>query len=94
MPSQVKIAEFKNHLSRYLRAAQKGTEVVITDRETPIARLVPYKRPAKLLLSRPPTGSLKDLDRLPVYAPKNLTLADLEEALREERRDRFEDGPL
>jgi prevent-host-death family protein len=90
MRSEVRIAEFKSQLSRYLRAAQAGSEIVIKDRDTPVARLVPYTPPARRLETRPPVGSLKDLDtmRRPPR-PKNLKLKDLEAALREERRDRF-----
>jgi antitoxin (DNA-binding transcriptional repressor) of toxin-antitoxin stability system len=35
----------KNNLSRYVRAVRNGEEVVVLDRDTPVARLVPY-RPA------------------------------------------------
>jgi len=41
MKSKVGIAEFKAHLSEYVRAAQKGKEIIIKDRDTPVARLVP-----------------------------------------------------
>lgn len=88
---QVRIAELKNHLSRYLRSAQKGREIIILDRDTPIARLVPIEKPSSRLEIRPATGSLKDLDKLPVYAPKGLRLEDLETALEEERRERLDD---
>lgn len=37
----VKIAELKDHLSRHLRAVEAGSEVIVTDRERPIARIVP-----------------------------------------------------
>ena len=94
MKSAVRIAEFKNNLSRYLRSAQKGHEIVIKDRETPIARLVPYEKPSERLESRPPIGSLKDLDEMPRYAPPNLTWKDVEEALREERADWLDKEPL
>ena len=95
MRSEVRIAEFKSQLSRYLRAAQAGSEIVIKDRDTPVARLVPYTPPPTgRLETRPPIGSLKDLDRLARFRPKKLKLKDLERALREERRDRFEHGPL
>ena len=94
MRSEVRIAEFKSQLSRYLRAAQAGSEIIIKDRDTPVARLVPYTAPARRLETRPPVGSLKDLDRLARFRPKKLKLKDLERALREERRDRFEHGPL
>ena len=38
---RVKIAELKDNLSRYLRAAERGASVVVTDRDRPVARLVP-----------------------------------------------------
>jgi prevent-host-death family protein len=38
---QVKIAELKNHLSEHLRAVERGAEIEVTDRNRPIARLVP-----------------------------------------------------
>lgn len=37
----VKIAELKDRLSEHLRAVEKGAEVVVTDRDRPIARIVP-----------------------------------------------------
>lgn len=38
---RVGTAELKNHLSHYLRQVRKGAEIVVTDRNEPIARLVP-----------------------------------------------------
>ena len=38
---RVKIAELKSQLSRYLRAVERGAEIEVTDRERPIARIVP-----------------------------------------------------
>ena len=37
----VKIAELKNHLSEHLRAVEAGDEVLVTDRQRPIARIIP-----------------------------------------------------
>jgi prevent-host-death family protein len=91
MRTEVKIAELKAGLSRYLRSVQKGNEVVIKDRETPIARLVPYQPGRPRLASTPPTRALKDLDKLPVRAPAGLTVDEVDEALREERRERLDD---
>jgi prevent-host-death family protein len=39
---QANIATLKNSLSRYLRAVREGEEVVVFDRDRPVARLVPY----------------------------------------------------
>ena len=38
---QVKIAELKDRLSEHLRAVENGAEVVVMDRNRPIARIVP-----------------------------------------------------
>jgi prevent-host-death family protein len=40
---RVKIAELKNHLSAHLRAVEQGAELEVTDRNRPIARLVPVR---------------------------------------------------
>lgn len=37
----VNIAELKNQLSRYLNEVKAGHEVVVRDRNTPVARIVP-----------------------------------------------------
>ena len=37
----VNIADLKNNLSRYLNEVRRGAEVVIKDRNKPIARIVP-----------------------------------------------------
>jgi prevent-host-death family protein len=40
---QAKISDLKAHLSAYLAEVRRGKTVVICDRNTPIARLVPYR---------------------------------------------------
>jgi prevent-host-death family protein len=37
----IKVSELKAHLSRYLRLASRGTHIVVTDRNDPIAQLGP-----------------------------------------------------
>jgi prevent-host-death family protein len=91
MRTEVGIAELKSRLSEYLRGVRKGGEIVIKDRETPIARLVPYAKPRKRLETIAPTMSLKDADKLPFFRPKGLRLGDVDEALRESHRDRLAD---
>lgn len=41
MDTRAAVADLKAHLSRYLRRVKAGEEVVITERNVPIARLVP-----------------------------------------------------
>ena len=38
----VNVAELKDRLSKYLGYAKRGEEVVIRDRNTPVAKLVPF----------------------------------------------------
>jgi prevent-host-death family protein len=40
------IAELKNNLSRYINVVRGGGEVVVLDRDTPVARIVPFDRRA------------------------------------------------
>ena len=44
---QVSIREMKNRLSKYLKLAQAGEDVVITDRGRPVARLTLVARAAE-----------------------------------------------
>jgi len=54
----VRVAELKARLSEYLRRVRRGHELTVLDRETPIARIVPYGRPGTVLqIRRPPPGS-------------------------------------
>ena len=40
--SRVGIADLKAHLSEHLRRVRRGRAITVVDRETPIARIVPY----------------------------------------------------
>jgi prevent-host-death family protein len=64
MKSKVGIAELKAHLSEYIRAAQKGKEVIIKDRETPVAKLMPLEPAHKFLRVIPATRSMAEVERL------------------------------
>jgi prevent-host-death family protein len=47
----VKIAELKDRLSEHLRAVERGAvaEVIVTDRNRPVARILPVeRRPARV----------------------------------------------
>ena len=89
---EVRIAGLKAHLSEYVRAAQKGEEILIKDRETPVAMLVPVSdSPSPLQITpakRPGTGthqmrSVKLRGLKPGDAAKALA------SVREERVDRW-----
>jgi len=85
------IAELKGKLSEYLRAVRKGGEVVIKDRETPIARLAPYEKSRTRLETIPPTAPWKEICAMEFKRPKGLKPGDPDEALREERKERLDD---
>jgi prevent-host-death family protein len=43
---KARIAELKNNLSRYLQHVRGGEPVLVLDRDTPVARIVPLPRTA------------------------------------------------
>ena len=80
--SDVGIAELKAHLSEHLRAVRNGDSLTVLDRNTPIARIVPYT--AQPLEIRPASRRLRDL-KLP---PKLAKRTDSSSVLLEDRRRR------
>jgi prevent-host-death family protein len=44
MNKRARVAELKARLSAYLRVVKRGGVVEVYDRDTPVARLVPYAR--------------------------------------------------
>ena len=51
----VRVAELKSHLSEHLRSVRRGHPLVVLDRDTPIAQIVPC-----------PNGTLSPLMRQPL----------------------------
>ena len=60
--TSVRIAELKSRLSEHLRAVRKGRTLTVLDRDTPVARIVPYA--AETIEVRRATRRLRDV-RLP-----------------------------
>ena len=54
----VRIAELKARLSEHLRQVRRGRTLVVLDRNTPIARLVPYEGDSASLTIRRPAGKV------------------------------------
>ena len=82
----VKIAELKDQLSRHLRAVEAGEEVTVTDRNRPIARIVPVTPAtptATVVAARTRFAPVRDRQRHPVDLGVSST-----ELLLEERGDR------
>lgn len=93
MKSNVGIAELKAHLSEYVRAAQKGGEIIIKDRQTPVAKLVPIEQPQMIGEIRRATRSLAEVQRMLNTAPldKPMPPETFQRILDEERADRSDE---
>lgn len=60
----VGIADLKAHLSAHLRTVRKGEPLLVMDRGTPVARLLPAADSSGGLVTRPPTRDLKAVRQL------------------------------
>jgi prevent-host-death family protein len=75
--SDVGIAELKAHLSEHLRSVRNGGTLTVLDRDTPIARIVPYAtQPLELRRAR---RRLRDLELPPKPAKRTDSVALLVE---------------
>ncbi|OGW59984.1 MAG: hypothetical protein A2V83_07700 [Nitrospirae bacterium RBG_16_64_22] len=81
----VRIANLKANLSRHLRDVRRGHPLVVMDRETPIARLVPYAGEGEPLIVRHPRRKYLSLQQVPLPAPLGLDI-DIVPLLLEERQ--------
>jgi len=81
----VRIADLKARLSEHLRAVRRGRTLTVLDRETPVARLVPYAREADTLIVRMPRPGAPKLHRVPLPPPLRLKV-DVVALLAEERQ--------
>jgi prevent-host-death family protein len=87
MKREVGIAELKAHLNEYIRAAQKGKEIVIKDRDTPVARLAPIEEKKLPFRTIPAKRKIHNLNQMSSISwPEKPEL--IEQALAEARRDR------
>lgn len=82
---KVNIAELKAKLSEYLHDVRRGHALIVFDRRTPVARVVPYGDPADSLQVRKPRGERARLSDVPLPPPLE-TDVDIVELLLEERR--------
>ena len=69
----VRIAELKSRLSEHLRKVRAGRTITVLDRDTPIARIVPYGEGTPLVVRSPIPGAPR-LQRVPL--PPALRLRD------------------
>lgn len=75
--SKVGIADLKAHLSEHLRRVRAGRTLTVMDRDTPVARIVPYERQEPLLAVRSATRRPADLELPPGPAKPTDSLAVL-----------------
>jgi prevent-host-death family protein len=88
MKIHVQIAQLKSHLSEHLRTVRGGQPLIIMDRKTPIARIVPYEEgPVGLVIRKRKEGAPR-LEDIPLPPPVDLKGIDLMKVLEEERADR------
>jgi antitoxin (DNA-binding transcriptional repressor) of toxin-antitoxin stability system len=81
----IRIAELKRHLSEHLRSVRTGRSFIVLDRDTPIARIVPWQEGDPSLKVRAPVAGAPRLHR--VRLPAALALnGDIVELLIEERQ--------
>jgi len=80
MKSNIGIAELKAHLSEYVRAAQKGGEIIIKDRQTPVAKLVPVEQPQMIGEIWRATRSIAEAERMLVSSEEFQRILDDERA--------------
>ena len=80
--SEVRIADLKARLSEHLRSVRNGGTVTVLDRDTPVARIIPFVAPS--LEIRKASRRLRDL-KLP---PRPAKRTDSTAALLEDRRRR------
>lgn len=82
---KVKIAELKDQLSKYLRAVERGEEVLVTDRDRPIARIVPVTEADDPILVLPPKRPFSSFRRRR-FSPARWRVSSTRLLLEERRR--------
>ena len=83
--SNVRIADFKSRLSEHLRQVRRGYTLTVMDRNTPIARVIPYEEHGGVLQVRFPPPQHPKLWRIPLPPPLRLR-QDIVSFLLEERQ--------
>ena len=73
--TMVRIAELKSRLSEHLRSVRNGRTLTVLDRDTPVARIIPYA--AQPIEVRRATRRFRDLELPPPPASPTDSLAVL-----------------
>ncbi len=85
---KVKIAALKARLSEHLRQVRRRETYAVMDRETPIARLVPYGGEAEPLTVRRPLRRVPSLHHVALPPPLKLDIDAVELLLKERQVER------
>lgn len=83
--SSVSIADLKARLSHYVRLARRGRTVTVTNRDIPVARLVPLEEKRDVLVVHRPEPGAPPPGRVKLPPPLK-TRRDIVEVLLEERQ--------
>ena len=65
------MSEFKARLSFYLGEVRRGETVIVYDRNTPIARVLPYSEKHEELAIDGPRRPVRDLEKVRGVAPRH-----------------------
>jgi antitoxin (DNA-binding transcriptional repressor) of toxin-antitoxin stability system len=82
---QVRIADLKARLCEHLRGVRRGQSLNILERETPIARILPYSNDEAKILIRHPLRHSSELRKMPLPPPLKVDV-DIVSLLIEERQ--------
>lgn len=82
----VRIAELKSRLSEHLRQVRKGRSLIVLDRDTPIARIVPWDEADSSFRVRHPVAGAPKPQKVPLPPPLPYK-GDIVELLLQERQN-------
>ncbi|MBF0492907.1 MAG: type II toxin-antitoxin system Phd/YefM family antitoxin [Deltaproteobacteria bacterium] len=81
----VKIAEFRSHLSEYLKKIRLGEEIIILDRDHPIGRLVSFENKKENVEALPKLKSFAKVAKMK-FPRLNPEIDIVAELIKERRR--------
>lgn len=84
----VRIAQLKARLSEHLRAVRRGHTLTVLDRETPVARIVPWESDAAALTVRKPMPGSPEPSKISLPPPMNVGKDIVALLLEDRSRDR------
>ena len=85
---RVGIAELKAKLSEYLRLVRRGDSLTVVDRQSPVARIVPYSSGFEPLAIKPPATEVARPSEVPLPPPARLGFDVVELLLDDRASDR------